>query len=74
MESECSSRCWFARVPSQSTVGDGPSRSEAGVVASGSIRTTPVTRKWNGCEKMFEIRLKLLSLNGVNVPPKTIGG
>ena len=41
-ESECSSRCWFARVPSKSNVADGPSRSEAGVAASGAIKTIPV--------------------------------
>ena len=42
LESECSSRCWFARVPSKSNVAYEPSRSEAGVSASGAVKTTPV--------------------------------
>ena len=45
-DSECSSRCWFARVPSKSNVADGPSRSEAGVSASGAVKTTPVCPIW----------------------------
>ena len=42
IESECPSRCWFARVPSKSNVADGPSRSEEGVSSSGAVKTTPV--------------------------------
>ena len=41
-ESECASRCWFARVPSKSNVADGPSRSEAGVSATGAVKSTPI--------------------------------